>query len=68
MNSEPQRIRFFRNVPVGTFFTVPGYDNLFQKVDGRRAKNHGCGALSNPTRLGRKGNLENFQDDTEAFC
>ena len=44
-------MNLFQNIPVGTFFTVAGYDDMWQKVAENRAKNHGCGLLKRPLRL-----------------
>jgi hypothetical protein len=49
----------FSSLPVGTKFRIPGYDNLFEKVDEKRSKNHGCGLLRKPIKL--KGKWQEFE-------
>lgn len=55
----------FSEIPDKAHFRIPGYDNLFQKIDNDFARNHGTGGMLNkPTSLGRKGQKVKINHDT----
>lgn len=44
----------FTDLPIHRYFTIPGYDDLFRKVNPSTAQDEGCGFLAKPTRFARK--------------
>lgn len=63
--NEVSGTRYYAEIPVGAYFRIPGYDNLFQKIDNDTAKNHGTGGMLNkPVSAGRKGQKVKMPHDT----
>lgn len=52
--NRPMKAILFSELPVHQYFVIPGYDDLFRKVDSSTAQDEGCGFLTKPTRFARK--------------
>jgi hypothetical protein len=63
-NKRMKTSTYFNVLPVGSWFRLAGYDDLFFKRNETQAKDFGCGLLTKPIRLARKGAVLTVQANT----